>query len=47
MLFVLKDAIYTYKDKDVWNKLIISAMETDFSWDKSAVEYKKIYKQLI
>ena len=47
MLFVLKDAISTYQDKEVWNNLVISAMQTDFSWDKSAVEYKKIYKQLI
>ena len=47
MLFVLKDAIFTYQDKKLWNELITTAMQTDFSWGKSAVEYKKIYKKLI
>ena len=47
MLYVLKDAIYTYGDKEVWNKLISCAMTTDFSWNKSAKEYEKLYKNLI
>ena len=47
MLYVLKDAIFTYNDKKVWNVLVNTAMTTDFSWKKSAKEYIKIYKKLI
>ena len=47
MLYVLKDAIYTYSDKNVWQKLIKTAMTSDFSWSKSAKEYVKLYTNLI
>ena len=46
MLFVLKDAIFTYQDKAVWQQLVNRAMKTDFSWNKSAKEYKLIYDKL-
>ncbi|MBQ3235744.1 MAG: glycogen synthase GlgA [Clostridia bacterium] len=47
MLYVLKDAIFTYGDKETWKKLVLSAMTTDFSWKKSATEYEKVYKKLL
>jgi len=47
MLYVLKDAVFTYSDKKVWNKLMVTAMKTDFSWRKSAKEYIKVYDKLI
>ena len=47
MLYVLKDAIFTYGDKETWNKLVLTAMDTDFSWNKSAIEYEKVYKKLL
>ena len=47
MLYVLKDAIFTYNDKEVWQKLMKTAMTTDFSWSKSAKEYVKLYTNLI
>lgn len=43
MLYVLKDAIYTYGNKEEWNKIVKCAMTTDFSWKKSAAEYEKLY----
>ena len=46
MLYVIKDAIFTFGDKQVWNKLINCAMTTDFSWAKSAEEYDNLYKLL-
>ncbi len=46
MLYVLKDAIYTFGDKKVWEKLVSRAMKTDFSWKKSAEEYKKLYSDM-
>lgn len=47
MLFVLKDAVYTYNDKAVWDKIVQTAMKTDFSWKKSAKEYEKVYENLL
>ncbi len=47
MLYVLKDAIFTYGDKETWQKLIKTAMTTDFSWSKSAKEYVKLYNNLL
>ena len=47
MLYVLKDAIFTYNDKEVWNSLVLTAMKTDFSWKKSAKEYEKLYKNIL
>ena len=47
MLYVLKDAVYTYKNKEEWCKIVKSAMTTDFSWNKSAKDYEIIYNELI
>lgn len=33
-----------YKQKKLWNKVVKSVMEEDFSWDKSAKEYIKLFK---
>lgn len=47
MLYVLKDAIYTYGNKDVWGKLVKEAMQSDFSWNKSAIKYEQLYLELL
>ncbi|MBO4323205.1 MAG: glycogen synthase GlgA [Clostridia bacterium] len=47
MLYVIKDAIYTYSDKTVWKKLVKRAMTTDFSWKTSAKEYEKLYSGML
>lgn len=47
MLYVLKDAMFKFQDKEVWTKIVKNAMKTDFSWAKSANDYETIYKQLI
>lgn len=47
MFFTLKKSIRLYQDKDIWNNLIINAMNTDNSWTKSAQEYMKIFNGLI
>ena len=47
MLYVIKDAIYTYGNKPVWEKLVNSAITSDFSWEKSAHSYEKLYNALI
>ena len=43
MLFAVKDAVFTYGDKNEWAKIMRTAMTTDFSWKRSAAEYEKLY----
>ena len=45
MLYVLKDAIFTYKDKTVWERIVKKAMSIDFSWKKSSQQYEKTYNE--
>lgn len=40
-------AINIYKDKNRWNNLIVSAMSEDNTWEKSSLEYKKLYKNIL
>lgn len=39
-------ALQVYKEKDLWWKLIRNAMDQDFSWEKAAREYEKVYRGL-
>ncbi|MDR0724136.1 MAG: glycogen synthase [Endomicrobium sp.] len=36
-----------FKDKRNWNTLMLNALNSDFSWDKSVLEYEKMYNSLI
>ena len=47
MLYVIKDAIFTFGNKKEWTKLQKSAIKTDFSWKKSACEYEKLYENIL
>lgn len=40
-------ALEVYKNEKNWQSLVIQAMNSDNSWEKSAVEYKKLYEELI
>ncbi|MBR3640058.1 MAG: glycosyltransferase, partial [Clostridia bacterium] len=40
-------AVSIFKDKKRWENLIKRAMKTDFSWNRSADEYVKIYENLV
>ena len=44
MLFVIHEAIDTYKNKEEWKNLMKKAATTDFSWERSAEDYKKLYE---
>lgn len=33
-------------DRETWNKMVNNAMSTDFGWEKSAEEYRKLYASL-
>lgn len=43
----VKKACRVYKNKRIWQLLQKNAMKKDFSWEKSASEYIKLYKKLI
>lgn len=47
MFFTLQNAIRLYQDRNIWNNLIINAMNTDNSWKKSAQDYMRIFNGLI
>ncbi|EFM39062.1 glycogen/starch synthase, ADP-glucose type [[Eubacterium] yurii subsp. margaretiae ATCC 43715] len=48
MLFTLQKAVGLYYDnKSDFNKMIKSAMNEDFSWDKPGEEYIKLYKGIL
>lgn len=47
MIDAIKCALYVYGDKYTFNAMRKSAMEADFSWEKSSKEYLKMYKELV
>lgn len=47
MLYVIKDAVYTFGNKDEWRGIMKRAMTTDFSWKKSSGEYEKSYDNML
>ena len=47
LLFKLRDAISLYQNKKEWAALVKRAINSDFSWSKSAQEYISLYKKLL
>ncbi|MBU1045011.1 MAG: glycogen synthase GlgA [Candidatus Omnitrophica bacterium] len=47
LLEAIKRALCVYNDSETWNKLVAGAMKCNFSWEKSAKEYNKLYKKLL
>lgn len=47
LMATLQTAIKTFTNKNKWTQLQQNCMQQDFSWDKSANEYSKIYKKLL
>jgi len=44
----LLKAITLYRqDQDAWKRLVARAIEKDFSWSRSAAEYKKLYEKAL
>ncbi len=46
-LKAVHQAMETYKNKKVFDELVKKAFTFDFSWDKSAKEYLKVYQQCL
>jgi starch synthase len=43
----IKHALSRISDKDRYRRMVECAMKTDFSWDRSAVLYKKLYQEML
>ena len=46
LLFTMKEALALYENKTEWNKLTARAKKSNFTWENSAKEYVRIYKNL-
>lgn len=47
MLYVIRQAINDYKNKEEWRKLMYRAATTDFSWKRSAKLYEALYLDML
>ena len=48
LLFVVKQALEIFKENEpVWNDIRLTALKSDFSWNRSANAYIEIYKSLL
>lgn len=47
MLHAMRRALGGFADKEGWTILVKRAMECDFSWNRSANEYIKMYKEIL
>ncbi|MBQ3004831.1 MAG: glycogen synthase GlgA [Clostridia bacterium] len=47
MLATIHRAVQGYQNKDGWRQLVVRAMNSDNSWNKSANEYIRLYKDLL
>jgi starch synthase len=47
LLKALNKALDCYSDDKLWRKIVMNAMETDFSWERSAKEYEELYRRII
>lgn len=45
-LFTVKRALSYYQKKEIWNMLMNNAVNCDYSWEKSAREYSRLYSSL-
>ncbi len=47
MLYTIKEAIKYYNKPELWKKIVVKAMNSDYSWNNSAKEYVKLYSSLL
>lgn len=40
-------ALFVYRDKALWKRLMVTGMKSDFSWKRSAEEYVKLYEKAL
>ncbi|NPV69414.1 MAG: glycogen synthase GlgA [Firmicutes bacterium] len=47
LMSALRRAISAYSDREKWRRLVQSAMDLDFSWNRSAAEYMDLYDRAL
>jgi starch synthase len=47
LLAVLRNAVATYRDRSVWDQLIMAGMATDVSWARSAKDYDRLFLSVV
>ncbi len=47
LLQTIKMALQTYQRGEIWERLMVQGMSADFSWEKSARAYLKVYEQVL
>ena len=47
LLFTTKRAMGYYEDSALWDVLVRNAMNSDYSWDRSAEDYKNLYEKIL
>ena len=46
MMYALKRPLSVYGNYEMWHKIQLDAVQSDFSWKRSAKEYEALYKRL-
>jgi starch synthase len=47
LLSALERALGTFRNKDEWTRMMRRGMAQDFSWEKPAHEYVRVYERVI
>ncbi len=47
MMFVVRQAISNFRNKEEWSRLMYRAATCDFSWNKSASQYEALYNEML
>ncbi|MDQ0273840.1 glycogen synthase GlgA [Cytobacillus purgationiresistens] len=47
MLYTYRRALSFYRESEIWEKIMINAMEMDYSWAQSAFRYNQLYSNVI
>ena len=47
MMWAVNQALGVYYNKDEWERVVKNAMQSDYSWDQSAISYIDLYEKLL
>ena len=47
LLEAIQRALAAFRDKEEWTRMMLRGMAQDFSWDKPAAEYVRVYERVI
>ena len=47
LMQIIEYALTIYDDKDAWNNIIRQAMDSDNCWEKSSMQYKLLYEDVV